>query len=506
MVLIYPPVAKPSEPPAGISKLAGALKLHGVSHHILDANIEGLLHLLGHAHSPLDRSSDNWTVRAVRNCAGNLARMRDRSTYRSFDRYKRAVYDLNRVLEMSAGNAATVSLANFEHAELSPLRSADLIRAAENPEGNPFYPYFSARLSSLFEETRPAVVGYSLNYLSQALCTFAMAGFVKRKFPGVKIILGGGLVTSWMKRPQWKNPFGGLVDQLVAGPGEHLLLSIAGVAESAEASFTPLYASRADRYLAPGFILPYSASTGCYWNRCSFCPERAEDNPYVPVAVDRVITDLASLTEKTRSVLIHLLDNSLSPSLLKGLARTPPGAPWYGFARISRDLADIDFCTALRRSGCVMLKLGLESGDQRVLDRMEKGIDVGTASRALKTLKKAGIATYVYLLFGAPSETAASARKTLEFTVSHREEIGFLNLAIFNMPVCGPEAAKVETRDFYEGDLSLYTDFLHPQGWSRKEVRHFLANEFRKNEAIAPILKRDPPYFTSNHAPFFVKG
>ena len=35
-----------------------------------------------------------------------------------------------------------------------------------------------------------------------------------------------------------------------------------------------------------------SPSTGCYWNRCSFCPERAESNPYVAIPVEEVILDL----------------------------------------------------------------------------------------------------------------------------------------------------------------------------------------------------------------------
>ena len=58
----------------------------------------------------------------------------------------------------------------------------------------------------------------------------------------------------------------------------------------------------------------------------------------------------------------------------------PPGRPWYGFSRITPDLADLDFCRALKDSGCVMLKLGLESGDQAVLDSLEKGITLDLAS------------------------------------------------------------------------------------------------------------------------------
>jgi radical SAM superfamily enzyme YgiQ (UPF0313 family) len=151
-----------------------------------------------------------------------------------------------------------------------------------------------------------------------------------------------------------------------------------------------------------------------------------------------------------------------------------------------------------------MLKLGLESGDQTVLDDLQKGIDLEEASSALKNLKNAGIATYVYLLFGTPPEGLTEARRTLRFVAKHHDRIGFLNLAIFNMPIYGPEAQQIELKAFSEGDLSLYTGFDHPKGWSRSLIRQFLDKEFRRHPAIAPILRRDPPVFTSNHAPFFV--
>jgi radical SAM superfamily enzyme YgiQ (UPF0313 family) len=189
---------------------------------------------------------------------------------------------------------------------------------------------------------------------------------------------------------------------------------------------------------------------------------------------------------------------------MKAFSEHPLSIPWYGFARITRHLIDLDFCLALKQSGCVMLKLGLESGDQSVLDSMQKGIHLEEASLALKNLKSAGISAYVYLLFGTPPEGLIEARRTLEFVVKHRDCIGFLNLAIFNMPIYGPEVQHMETKTFYEGDLSLYTSFDHPKGWSRQLIRQFLDKEFRRHPAIASILRRDPPVFTSNHAPFFV--
>jgi radical SAM superfamily enzyme YgiQ (UPF0313 family) len=331
-----------------------------------------------------------------------------------------------------------------------------------------------------------------------------MIGYLRKEFPGLKVVLGGGLVSSWMKRPGWTDPFGGLVDHLIAGPGESALLELLGVQADHQARSVPDYGTLpVHAYLSPGFILPYSASSGCYWNKCSFCPETAEGNPYVPVPVLRAMSDIEQLTGQTRPVLIHLLDNSISPALMQALAGKPPGAPWYGFARISRELTDLEFCIALKRSGCVMLKLGLESGDQTVLDTLQKGIDLGMASQVLLNLQKAGIATYVYLLFGTPAETVVEARKTLAFAARHAKAITFLNLAIFNMPLCGEQAGALGTERFYEGDLSLYTGFRHPAGWDRKLVRQFLDNEFKRHSAVAAILKRDPPLFTSNHAAFF---
>ncbi len=500
MILVHPPLVKPCEAPAGVAKLAGALRRHHVACTVLDANLEGLQSLL--KTSP--HRNDTWTRVASRRLPGNLHLLTTPEGYGNFDRYKRAVMGVNRLLETAARpKGVRLSLSNYTDQELSPLRSADLIEAWKNPEKNLFYPYFSERLSGLLEGNEPGVVGLSVNYLSQALCAFAMAGFLKKHSADLKIILGGGLVTSWMSRPDWKNPFEGRVDLMVSGPGEDALLSFAGVSGKRERVVPDYEGFPCGDYFAPGFILPYSASSGCYWAKCSFCPENAEGNLFRPVPAQEVVRDLQALGERRKPVLVHFLDNAMSPALLKALSEKPLDIPWYGFARITKDLKDPDFCDALKRSGCRMLKLGLESGDQNVLDRLCKGIDLPVASAALKNLKRAGIATYLYLLFGTPAESPEAAERTLEFTVTHRDCIDFLNIAIFNMPAHGTDSDKFETKSFYEGDLYLYREFAHPLGWGRSAVRQFLDKRFKRHPAVAPILRRDPPFFTSNHAPFF---
>jgi hypothetical protein len=503
--LIHPPVAKACEPPGGVARLAGCLREHGVGCTVLDANLEGQLHLLESAAGEAGQKFDTWTNRARRRLPENITRLRGPALYGSVDRYRRCVNDVNRLLERQGRQAAlSLSLADYQDPRYNPLRSEDLLRAAREHESNPFYPWFAGRISALVDRGNATVAGISLNYLSQALCAFAMIGFIREHFPQLIVVLGGGLATSWLKGCEGRNPFPGLVDHSVAGPGEAFLLELGGLGRIEDRFHRPDYSDfHAGDYLAPGPILPYSASLGCSWRRCTFCPEKAEGSCYRPVPEKQVQADLGALIRGGRPSLIHFLDSTMSPRLLEHLAEHPPGAPWYGFTRVTPRLADNDFCRALKESGCVMLKLGLESGDQGVLDALAKGIRVDEASRALKSLKEAGIGTYVYLLFGTPAESADAARRTLEFTAGHHEEIDFLNLAVFNLPAGSEEAGLLRIHS-YDGDLSLYADFEHPADWGRRAVRSFLDREFRRHPAIAPIMRRQPPYFTSNHAPFFL--
>lgn len=502
LLLIHPPVAKPGEPPAGLARLAFALKSGGVAGSVWDASLEGLLDLLDRPAA----AKDTWSRRAAAHVRENLAALKTPAVYENRDQYQRAVRDINRVLH-NAGQAAgcRVSLADYTDPELSPLRCKDLLQAAARYEKNVFYPFFKTRLPNLVSVVNPAVIGFSVNFMSQALCAFAMAGFIRQRWPNIRMVFGGGLVTSWAHIPGFANPFHPLVTELVDGPGEEALVSMLGGDSAAAASSAGFdYAGfDLDAYLSPRRVLPYAASRGCYWRKCRFCPEKYENTPYQAFDKKSRQDSLDRVCRQYRPGLVHFVDNALPPAFLKDMSANPPGVPWYGFVRITPDLADPDFVAGLRRSGCVMLKLGIESGDQGVLDSLNKGISLETVSRALKTVKAAGIAVYAYLLFGTPAESLASARKTLSFTLSHAECIDFLNLAIFNLPALSRDAPTLQTSEFYPGELSLYRQFIHPLGWHRNRVRRFLEKEFKRTPPIRALLRNDPPFFTSNHAPFF---
>lgn len=502
LLLINPPISIPSEPPLGLARLSGALSEHNIPHEVIDANTEGIHWLLKHT----ETRDDLWSKRSKKHLEANLSAIKNGSAFENISKYKKTVLEINRLLEIAGlKKGVKITLTDYTDNVLSPVKSDDLIASAKNFSNNPFFEYFSDRLEDVMIRERITTAGFSINYLSQALCGFSMIGFLKRKKPRIKVIIGGGLINSWVKRGLRLNAFDGLVDEIIYGPGEKKLLSMFGVNTALKNHFQLCY-EKFDKklYLSPGFVLPYNTSTGCYWNRCTFCPERAEGNDYIQIPPEYMVDELKNLVKKTCPSLIHLTDNALHTAVLQEIIKKPPGVPWYGFVRIDKSMGDLNYCIKLKQSGCVLLKMGIESADQDVLNKMKKGIDIETAKKVLKNLKAAGIGTYIYLLFGTPFETYKSARKTMDFVAEYHDLIDFMNIAIFNMPANTSDANGLTLKDFYDGDLSLYTDFIHPNGWNRMKVREFLDREFKKHHAIKPIMDRHPRFFTSNHAPFFI--
>lgn len=69
---------------------------------------------------------------------------------------------------------------------------------------------------------------------------------------------------------------------------------------------------------------------------------------------------------------------------------------------------------ALAAAGCRMLWMGAESGSQKVLDAMEKGLRVEDIREANRLLKNAGIDVGVFLQFGYPGETWSDIEQTMQ--------------------------------------------------------------------------------------------
>lgn len=89
------------------------------------------------------------------------------------------------------------------------------------------------------------------------------------------------------------------------------------------------------------------------------------------------------------------------------------------------DLMTTETVDALRKAGCAEVWMGVESGSQKVLDAMDKGLRIEQVVAARKRLLNAGIRACYFLQFGYPGETWSDIQKTVTLVRETRpDDIG----------------------------------------------------------------------------------
>ncbi|MCX5716026.1 MAG: radical SAM protein [Candidatus Omnitrophica bacterium] len=69
----------------------------------------------------------------------------------------------------------------------------------------------------------------------------------------------------------------------------------------------------------------------------------------------------------------------------------------------------------MKKAGCFIVHLGIESGDEVVLNKTRKGITLRQAEAAVKCVRELQIEAYGYFILGLPYETKQTLRRTIEF-------------------------------------------------------------------------------------------
>lgn len=79
------------------------------------------------------------------------------------------------------------------------------------------------------------------------------------------------------------------------------------------------------------------------------------------------------------------------------------------------DSADVQTIKLMKKAGCRLVSMGIESGSQYMLDKMGKNITLNQVENTVKAFKKAGIQIYAYYVIGLPWETKDTINETLGF-------------------------------------------------------------------------------------------
>jgi len=106
---------------------------------------------------------------------------------------------------------------------------------------------------------------------------------------------------------------------------------------------------------------------------------------------------------------------------------------WRGMTRVSiiSNKCSNDDLSVLRESGCWRLAIGVESGDQKILDRVRKRITLDQVRNSVSRLRKAGIPQIkAFFIMGFPEETMAQMEKTKKF-IMELKDLGLTHINLF---------------------------------------------------------------------------
>jgi anaerobic magnesium-protoporphyrin IX monomethyl ester cyclase len=483
IALIYPPTADPTAPYLSVPALTGYLRSNGVEVLPVDANIEAYCRLLRgkplgelverierrlarlQRKSSLDHTSQlaycalrraQETARSVPAAIEEaIAVMRDRSGHRFFDptQYEAAVTTVEQALRVISAAYTPLNLDFTGYRTPFALLNMAEIEADARPDRNPFYAYFDEALSERLAHEAVDLAGISVAFPGQLQPAYTLAYILKRRFPDMHLTVGGPAITQILVRLKGDElaralgPF----HSAVLFEGEQALLDliqsierdspVLGVirgkhrADLADLPSPDFAGLPLDQYLSPEPVLPYDPTRGCYWGRCAFChygltecgTARYRERP-----VERVLEHLQSLADTHDCRLFYFSQDTIAPATARRLARAhaAAGLSWrWGTDMRPEPALTVDCCTDLAEGGALSAALGIESGSDRVLGLINKGVDVKEIRAAVEHLAGAGIAVEFMCFIGFPTESFQEAMATIRLIETLHDDI-----ALF---VCG---------------------------------------------------------------------
>lgn len=167
-------------------------------------------------------------------------------------------------------------------------------------------------------------------------------------------------------------------------------------------------------------VAPLITSRGCP-GRCTYCNTHTLYGGKVQFRSSKnVVDEIALLVEKGVQE-IHIWDDNFATKrsrvfeirdeILKRGIQIPIAFP----AGIRADYLDREVLLALKDMGTYSLAVGVESGDQGILDLCKKRVTLQKIEEVFNIARECGLETWAFFMFGLPGETPDTIKKTIAF-------------------------------------------------------------------------------------------
>ncbi|MFH1744763.1 MAG: radical SAM protein, partial [bacterium] len=153
---------------------------------------------------------------------------------------------------------------------------------------------------------------------------------------------------------------------------------------------------------------------------------------------------------------------------------------WSCFTRV--DCADEELLSLMKRSGCHLVLIGVESADEQILRNVNKKISLEQAVNFIKIARRVGLETRAAFMFGNQGETEETIKKTIDFAVKLDSDEAQFNIAT---PYPGTEFfCWAKEREYIKSsnwdDYSYANIVLELPGLNRASLQHYYELAHRK--------------------------
>jgi radical SAM superfamily enzyme YgiQ (UPF0313 family) len=207
--------------------------------------------------------------------------------------------------------------------------------------------------------------------------------------------------------------------------------------------------SLAERYHGRKFpLVHYESVRGCPY-RCQFCnyPYLFADDVFRTKSAERIAKDWIEYAGNGARI-INCLDSLFTVPRKRLLelcdALEGKNIRWICYARAD-DLARPGIVERMLAAGCTQVQIGIESGDQQILDNMNKRCTVESNLQAMKTCRELGLSTVVSVIIGFPGETTETVNVTLDHLRSGMPDFYYaspLSVLVQNLPLMSEESRR----------------------------------------------------------------
>ena len=160
---------------------------------------------------------------------------------------------------------------------------------------------------------------------------------------------------------------------------------------------------------------------GCPFH-CSFCviPQTLMGHRYRKRSVASIIGEFRYIADNFPDVKEIMIEDDTLTADKKRCVEFAEALVSSGMTRIpwsANSRADVDYNTlrAMKRAGCRLLCVGFESGEQAILDNIQKSLTLDTIKKFVADAKRAGILVHGCFMVGNRGETRETLEKTLAF-------------------------------------------------------------------------------------------